>query len=91
MYEPDIRKATPDVAVEFATQLHKASILTSARDVLEFFQAPWKWGKEFELWSVLERPHEGDPPWQRYCETIWRGEGAIREALLEHAARETFS
>jgi hypothetical protein len=91
MHEPDIRKATDREIAEFGKQLHKASILTSATDVLDYWLTPWKQAKEFELWTTLGRPHEGDPSWQRFCETIWRGEGAIREALLEHAARETFS
>lgn len=88
MNELDIRKATDSELLEFAKQMHKASVegFDTAQGVLDYFEAPWKWAKEFELWSTLPRPHEGDHGWTYFCETIWRGEGAVREALLEQAA-----
>lgn len=84
-YEIDIRKATDNEIVEFAKQMHKAAVepFDTAAGVLEFFEAPWKWAKEFELWSTLPRPHEGEHGWEFFIETLWRGEVAVREALLE--------
>jgi hypothetical protein len=42
-----------DAIVEFASILIDAEQLDTPREVLRYFEKPWKWTPEYELWVSL--------------------------------------
>lgn len=63
--------------VTFGGILHAIDSLSSAQDVLYYFEKPWKWTPEYEAWTQHGRPTEpGAHDWDGFVdEASLAGEG----------------
>lgn len=87
MSTDEIREAGADEIARFGRKLVEAGIIGSdAESVLDYFEAPWKWGLEYRLWTRLERPADDDEAWDGFVELSLRGNEAIRLYLFEFDA-----
>lgn len=86
MYERDILNASHGDHVAFARAMRSAMAdgFDTPDMVIDFFETPWKWGREFELWAVLERPGAGELQWEKFVELVLCGEPAIRMFIIDH-------
>lgn len=90
MYEREIQNASHADHVAFARAMRSASAdgFDGPDMVIDFFEAPWKWAREFEVWSVLARPGAGELQWKNFVDLVLSGEPAIRLFLIEHDTLE---
>ncbi len=44
--------------VQFASVLEEAGAFSNAREAIYFFEKPWKWANEWQVWVNLGRPVE---------------------------------
>lgn len=89
IYDPDVQRATLHDVTGFARAMRRAGAFDDPEGPLDVIENPTKWRREFELWSVLLRPLEGEPTWETFCELIWKGDGAVREYLAEREEART--
>ena len=56
--------------VSFAYVLESAGAFQSEREVIYFFEKPWQWTSEWEMWNGLARPGEGEASWETFVDAI---------------------
>lgn len=59
-----------DTLVTFASVLHDAGSLMEVRDAVAFFEAPYKYEREYNLWKLFDFPMEGDKAWGQFVEAV---------------------
>lgn len=57
---------------QVARMLVDAEVLSSARDVVDFLEKPWKWEPERALWLSAGRPRVGEPGWELFAARLDR-------------------
>ena len=90
MYDGDILNASHGDVVAFARVMREvgADGFDDPSVVIDYFQTPWKWAREFELWTVLDRPGEDDTGWATFVDLVLAGEPTIRLFLIEQEEKE---
>ncbi len=79
----EIRQASGEELARFGRVLYDGGLIAGANVLLDYFEAPWKWGLEYRFWTVLGRPADGDPAWDGFIDTALRGQETIRLWLYE--------
>lgn len=68
-----------DDVVTLAAVLVEADWLSTPQDVVDFFAAPWKWNKQFQIWALAGRPLPPSP--DDLAQARMLGHGTLRQEL----------
>jgi hypothetical protein len=60
--------------LRFAHVLVDAGSLTDAKEVLYFFEKPWKWDQEHQIWDGCHRPDTERGDWSWFVRKLDREE-----------------
>lgn len=53
--------------VDVGRMLNDAGCFPTPEDVLNYFEKPWKWSNERELWVAADRPSPSDRGWELFA------------------------
>jgi hypothetical protein len=60
-----------DTVVGFARTLENAGELTDAREVILYFEKPWKYDTEYDAWLEFDKPNSDDKKnWDSFIEKL---------------------
>ena len=59
-----------DVVVRLANVLVDADYFTEPKHVIWYFEAPYKYDPEYEIWDFLGQPGEGDKKWDTFVSAM---------------------
>jgi hypothetical protein len=64
----DLASARSDIVHWFGVVLVSAGVLHDVGGVLDYFEKPWKWNREYNLWHQVGEPTEDNPDsWDAFC------------------------
>lgn len=67
---------TYDNVYVLAKVLHEAAQLIDAEDLLSYFEKPWRWEREWNLWNTWDKPQGyEDEGWQAFLDALDAPEG----------------
>lgn len=66
----DIWYNSHDNLVGFGGVLDDAGFFANTKDLLYFFEKPWKWGAEYVIWESFGKPDREDPNWIAFSDQI---------------------
>jgi len=61
-----------DQVVTFAIILNDAMIFETPTDAIDYFEKPWNWTNEFNLWQSLKEPTIESDNWEEFVTQLYQ-------------------
>lgn len=59
-----------DLLTALGSVLIDVDVLVDANETHLYYSKPWKWDREYKLWTDLGQPRKGDPEYEQFYDDV---------------------